>query len=151
MRHGEHVRVDIVYGRFSARTKVAVATTDDQIDPIGACIGQRGTRIQTIIAELAGEKIDIIEWNENPVAYIKNALSPAKVTAVELNDVEKSAIVRVAPDQLSLAIGKGGQNVRLAAKLTGWKINIAEVGKVETPEAPAAAPSETPATPEATA
>ena len=97
-----------------------------------------------MIAELGGEKVDIIEWNENQVSYIKNSLSPAKITAVDLNEAERSATVRVAPDQLSLAIGKGGQNVRLAAKLTGWKINIAEVGKVETAEPVAPAEASTP-------
>ncbi|KKW31586.1 MAG: NusA antitermination factor [Candidatus Uhrbacteria bacterium GW2011_GWA2_52_8d] len=107
-----------------ARSKVAVATSDNSIDPIGACIGQRGTRIQTIIAELGGEKIDIIEWNEDPIIFIQNALSPAKITSLDLKPDEKGAFVKVKEDQLSLAIGKGGQNVRLAAKLTGWKINI---------------------------
>jgi len=110
-----------------SRSKVAVTTTDSQVDPIGACIGQRGTRIQTIISEIGGEKIDIIEWNEDAASFIGKALAPAKVNRVELNEEEKSALVHVNPDQLSLAIGKGGQNVRLAAKLTGWKINIAEI------------------------
>jgi N utilization substance protein A len=110
------------------RTKVAVTTNDDAIDPIGSCIGQRGTRIQTIIRELGGEKIDIIQWDEDASKFIAAALAPAKVEQVELNDEEHLAIVRVTPDQLSLAIGKGGQNVRLAAKLTGWKITIVEQG-----------------------
>jgi N utilization substance protein A len=107
-----------------SRSKVAVATQDNSIDPIGACIGQRGSRIQTIISELGGEKVDIVEWSAEPKSFIVNALSPAKVLSVELKDEEKSAFVKVNDDQLSLAIGKGGQNVRLAAKLTGWKINI---------------------------
>jgi transcription termination/antitermination protein NusA len=107
-----------------SRSKVAVATEDDSIDPIGACIGQRGTRIQTIITELGGEKVDIVEWNEDPVVFITHALSPAKVLSVVLDEEEKSASIKVENDQLSLAIGKGGQNVRLAARLTGWKINI---------------------------
>lgn len=111
-----------------SRTKVAVATNDDAIDPIGSCIGQRGTRIQTIIRELGGEKVDIIQWDERPDAFIAAALSPAKVESVELRDAEHLAVVQVKPDQLSLAIGKGGQNVRLAAKLTGWKITISEQG-----------------------
>ena len=111
-----------------SRTKVAVATSDDAIDPIGSCIGQRGTRIQTIIRELAGEKVDIIEWHEDPAKFIAAALSPAKVEHVELRDEEHLAVVQVKPDQLSLAIGKGGQNVRLAAKLTNWKITIVEQG-----------------------
>src|SRR3989338_5810948 len=108
-----------------SRSKVAVFTTDDAIDPIGACIWQRGTHIQTIIAEIGGEKIDIVEWSDDLKTYITNALSPAKVQRVELNAEEKSAVVKVAADQLSLAIGRGGQNGRLAAKLTEWKINIA--------------------------
>lgn len=111
-----------------SRTKVAVMTSDDAIDPIGSCIGQRGTRIQTIIRELAGEKVDIIEWHEDSAKFIAAALSPAKVEEVELRDEEHLAVVQVKPDQLSLAIGKGGQNVRLAAKLTGWKITIVEQG-----------------------
>ncbi len=107
-----------------SRSKVAVATDDRSIDPIGACIGQRGSRIQTIIAELGGEKVDIVEWSEDPKTFIVNALSPAKVLSVELKHDDLSAFVKVHNDQLSLAIGKGGQNVRLAARLTGWKINI---------------------------
>lgn len=109
-----------------SRTKVAVTTSDDAIDPIGSCIGQRGTRIQTIIRELNGEKVDIIEWYEDTARFIAAALSPAKVEDVELRDEEHLAVVKVKSDQLSLAIGKGGQNVRLAAKLTGWKITIVE-------------------------
>jgi N utilization substance protein A len=111
-----------------SRAKVAVSTNDEAIDPIGSCIGQRGTRIQTMIRELNGEKIDIIEWSENVSAYVQAALSPAKVLAVELRDDEHLAVVSVTADQLSLAIGKGGQNVRLAAKLTGWKITVVEQG-----------------------
>lgn len=107
-----------------SRSKVAVSTQDNSIDPIGACIGQRGSRIQTIISELGGEKVDIVEWSEEAKTFIVNSLSPAKVLGVELKDEDKSAFVKVNEDQLSLAIGKGGQNVRLAAKLTGWKINI---------------------------
>ena len=112
-----------------SRSKVAVWTDDDQIDPIGACIGQRGTRIQTIISEIGGEKIDIVEWSEDPASFIAHALSPAKVVKTELNTAEKSAVVTVGPDQLSLAIGRGGQNVRLAAKISNWKINVQEEGK----------------------
>ncbi len=111
-----------------SRSKVAVATTDDAIDPIGSCIGQRGVRIQTIIRELGGEKVDIIQWDERPEAFIKAALAPANVLEVSLDEEQHLAIVSVAPDQLSLAIGKGGQNVRLAAKLVGWKITIREQG-----------------------
>ena len=112
-----------------SRAKVAVSTNDEAIDPIGSCIGQRGTRIQTMIRELNGEKIDIIEWSDQPAQYVQAALSPAKVLNVELReDGEHLAVVSVVADQLSLAIGKGGQNVRLAAKLTGWKITVVEQG-----------------------
>ncbi|PIR75988.1 MAG: transcription termination/antitermination protein NusA [Candidatus Magasanikbacteria bacterium CG10_big_fil_rev_8_21_14_0_10_42_10] len=115
-----------------SRSKVAVFTTDDSIDPIGACIGQRGSRITTIIDELGGEKIDVIMWSDDPVDFIKQALSPAKVGHVELNEQTKEAVVSVGEDQFSLAIGRGGQNVRLAAELTGWKITVAEEGNADT-------------------
>lgn len=111
-----------------SRAKVAVSTNDEAIDPIGSCIGQRGTRIQTIIRELGGEKVDVIEWSEDPSEFIKASLAPAKAERVELKNDEHLAIVSVPGDQLSLAIGKGGQNVRLAAKLTGWKITVQEEG-----------------------
>ena len=110
------------------RSKVAVFTADESIDPIGSCIGQRGSRINTIIEELGGEKIDIIQYSDDAVEYISHALSPAKVLGVKLNDANKAAEVSVASDQLSLAIGRNGQNVRLAAQLTGWKINVVEEG-----------------------
>ncbi len=120
------VQLKTVAREAGARTKIAVASTDASIDPIGACIGQRGSRIQTITGELSGEKIDIVQWSENPREFITNALSPAKVLEVNLDDEEHAAVVVVPSDQLSLAIGRGGQNVRLAAKLTGWKVNIQE-------------------------
>lgn len=107
-----------------SRTKIAVYTTEPNIDPVGSCVGQRGTRVQTIIAELGGEKIDIIQYEEDPVRFIINALSPAKVLSVKLNQEERRATAEVKEDQLSFAIGRAGQNVRLAAKLTGWKIDI---------------------------
>lgn len=113
-----------------ARTKIAVVSNKEEIDPIGACVGQKGTRVQTIINELNGEKIDIIEWDENPVKFITNALSPAKIISVQLDEKEKYATVGVAEDQLSLAIGKRGQNVRLAVNLTGWRIDV-EKEKIE--------------------
>lgn len=120
-----------------SRSKIAVHATEDAIDPIGACIGQRGTRIQTVISALGGEKIDLIEWSENPADFIKHALSPAKVETVALEEADRAAKVVVPNDQLSLAIGKGGQNVRLAARLTGWKINVAgSEPEVAAPEAP---------------
>ena len=108
------------------RSKVAVYCEDESIDPIGSCIGQRGTRIQTIITELGGEKVDLIQWSEDPKTYIIAALAPAAVIDVEFNEEEKSAKVVVAADQFSLAIGRGGQNVRLAAKLTGWNISVVD-------------------------
>lgn len=106
------------------RSKVAVYSRDQQIDPVGACVGARGIRIQMIVRELKGEKIDVVPWNSNPIEYIVNALSPAKVSDVKILPSKKTAIVIVPDFQLSLAIGKEGQNARLAAKLTGWKIDI---------------------------
>lgn len=115
-----------------SRTKIAVHTDDDNIDPVGSCVGQRGTRVQTVISELGGEKIDIIEWNDDKEYFIERALSPAKVVSVAVDEENKKATVKVSDDQLSLAIGKAGQNVRLASKLTGYKIDIASVdGKVQ--------------------
>ncbi|MBT3418784.1 MAG: transcription termination/antitermination protein NusA [Candidatus Magasanikbacteria bacterium] len=110
------------------RSKVAVWTDDGSIDPIGSCIGQRGSRITTIIEELGGEKIDIIQYSDNAEEFIKHALSPAKIIRVELNEETKDAIAFVAEDQFSLAIGRNGQNVRLAAELTGWKIKVQQDG-----------------------
>ncbi len=106
------------------RSKVAVYSTNENIDPVGSCVGQKGVRIQNIINELNGEKIDVIEWNEDPAIYIAAALLPAQVMAVDIKEEEKFAQVIVQDDQLSLAIGKSGQNARLAAKLTNWKIDI---------------------------
>ena len=106
------------------RSKVAVHSPDPNIDPVGSCVGQKGVRIQNIINELHGEKIDVIEWNEDPSIYIVSALLPAKILAVDIKEEEHFAQVIVPDDQLSLAIGKAGQNVRLAVKLTGWKIDI---------------------------
>jgi len=106
------------------RSKIAGLATDSHIDPVGALVGQRGVRVSTVMSELRGEKIDVIEWSEDPKKFIEEALSPAKIMSIKINDEDKTAIVNVAEDQQSLAIGKGGQNVRLAAKLTGWKIDI---------------------------
>ncbi len=106
------------------RCKVAVHAQNENIDPVGSCVGQKGVRIQNIINELSGEKIDVIEWNEDPSIFISSALLPAKVMAVDINEEEASARVIVPDDQLSLAIGKAGQNARLAARLTNWKIDI---------------------------
>ncbi|HVL39149.1 MAG TPA: transcription termination factor NusA [Fimbriimonadaceae bacterium] len=106
------------------RSKVAVISTDERVDAVGACVGQRGTRVQAIVDELYEEKIDIVPFSEEPKTYIENALSPAKVNSIQLDEEEHSAYVIVPDTQLSLAIGKGGQNVRLAARLTEWKIDI---------------------------
>jgi len=107
-----------------SRSKIAVYSRDENIDPVGSCVGQKGVRIQNIINELNGEKIDVIEWNEDPAIYISAALLPAQVMAVDVREEEKFAQVIVPDDQLSLAIGKSGQNARLAARLTNWKIDI---------------------------
>ncbi len=123
-----------------SRSKLAVAATDSHIDPVGSLVGQRGVRVSTVMAELGGEKIDVIEWSETPEHFIEDALSPAKVISVEIVDEEsRQAVVTVSEDQQSLAIGRGGQNVRLAAKLTGWRIDIKSAG---TPSAET--PTETP-------
>ena len=119
------VKIRSVAREAGSRTKIAVASIEEGVDPVGSCVGQRGTRVQTIITELGGEKIDIIEWEEEADKFITNALAPAKVIKVEAKEKDKKeAKVYVNEDQLSLAIGKDGQNVRLAAKLTGWKIDV---------------------------
>lgn len=110
-----------------SRSKVAVHANDEHIDPVGALVGQRGVRVSTVMSELGGEKIDIIEWAAEPTHFIEDALSPAKVLDVQINEVDHKATVEVSEDQQSLAIGRGGQNVRLAAKLTGWRIDIHSV------------------------
>ncbi len=107
-----------------SRSKIAVWTEDANIDPVGSCVGQKGVRVSTVMNELSGEKIDIIEWSPDPEEFVTKSLSPAKVIGIELSEEEHKATIEVTPDQLSLAIGKGGQNVRLAARLTGWKIDI---------------------------
>lgn len=114
-----------------SRTKIAVASLDPHVDPVGSLVGQRGVRVSTVMAALGGERIDIIEWSEEPKAYITEALSPATVMAVELKEEDHRATVTVSEDEQSLAIGRGGQNVRLAAKLTGWNIDIISSGGVE--------------------
>ncbi|HML38745.1 MAG TPA: transcription termination factor NusA [Bacillota bacterium] len=118
------VEIKSISREAGSRTKMAVYTADENVDPVGACVGSRGTRVQAIVDELFGEKIDIINWSDNPEKLISSALSPAKVEKVIINDEGKSATVIVPDYQLSLAIGKEGQNVRLAAKLCGWKIDI---------------------------
>ena len=116
------------------RAKVAVYTDKQNLDVIGACVGNRGTRINTIVNELNGEKIDLVEYSDDPLEYIARALSPAKVLSVETNDSLNMSQVIVPDDKLSLAIGKGGQNVRLAARLTGWKIDVKPESYLKTPE-----------------
>lgn len=125
-----------------SRTKIALASVDSHVDPVGSLVGQRGVRVSTVMSEIGGERIDIIEWSEDPKAFIKEALSPATVLEVEINEDEHRAKVTVSADQQSLAIGRGGQNVRLAAKLTGWNIDIESTGGVEAEASP-----ETPASP----
>lgn len=115
----------------SGRAKIAVVSHDKDVDPIGACVGLKGMRVQSVVQELRGEKIDIIQWTDDQVQYVRNALSPARVSRVSVNEADKTMHVIVPDDQLSLAIGKRGQNVRLAAKLTHWKIDIKSEGEVD--------------------
>lgn len=138
------VEIKAIAREAGSRTKMAVWTNEEGVDPIGSCVGQKGTRVQSVIDEIGGEKIDIIEWNENAEKFISAALSPAKVLNVELNEEEKQALVKVPSDQLSLAIGKRGQNVRLAAKLTGWRIDVTSDGEAAPAEEAETSP-ETPA------
>jgi N utilization substance protein A len=123
------VEIKSIAREAGARSKIAVHSNDEHIDPVGSCVGQKGTRVNTITQELLGEKIDIIPWSEDPKTFVSNSLSPAKVLSIEIDEKEHKAVIEVADDQLSLAIGKGGQNVRLAAKLTGWRIDIKGNGK----------------------
>lgn len=118
------VEIKNIAREAGSRSKIAVVSKQDGIDPVGSCVGQKGVRISTVISELGGEKIDIIAWSDNPEELIGNALSPAKIIEVKINEKNREAEVVADEDQLSLAIGKMGQNVRLAAKLTGWKIDI---------------------------
>lgn len=121
------IEIKSVAREAGSRSKVAVSTNDNYIDPVGSLVGQRGVRVATVTSELGGEKIDVIEWSEDPVEFIEDALSPAKIQSVEIDEENHQANVVVSEDQQSLAIGKGGQNVRLAAKLTGWRIDIKSV------------------------
>lgn len=161
----ETVEIKAIAREAGSRSKVAVISHDDHIDPVGSLVGQRGVRVSTITSELNGEKIDIVEWSEDAEKFIDEALSPAEIIEINLNEETRTAKVIVAEDQQSLAIGKGGQNARLAAKLTGWKIDIGSIAKdpeviedvkaeeVSTPEkseetAPEAVVEETPETSE---
>lgn len=118
------VEIKSITREAGSRTKIAVIATEDNIDPVGSCVGQRGTRVQAVLGEIGDEKIDIVLWDEDVEQFIMNALSPAKTRKITINSKENKAIVYVAEDSLSLAIGKGGQNVRLASKLTGWGIDV---------------------------
>ena len=129
------VEVKAVAREAGSRSKIAVASIDSHIDPVGSMVGQRGVRVNTVTNELHGEKIDIIEWSADPKKFIEEALSPAKISKITLDEKEMKAVVEVAEDQQSLAIGKGGQNVRLAARLTGWKIDIKTSAGAEVAEA----------------
>ena len=124
------VKMHSVAREPGSRSKVAVSSDDPNVDPIGSCIGQRGTRIQTIISELGGEKVDVILYEEDQASFIAKALAPAKVKEVKLDEAARTATVLASSDQLSLAIGKGGQNVRLASRLTGWRINVLDAAEI---------------------
>ncbi len=144
------VSIRAIAREAGSRSKVAVFSTDPHIDPIGSMVGQRGVRVSTVMSELGGEKIDIIEWSEDHAKFVEDALSPARVEKVEVNTESNTATVTVADDQQSLAIGRGGQNVRLAAKLTGYRIDIkssgaplAEKKDEASPEAPKTETSDT--------
>ena len=128
------VEIKAIAREAGSRSKIAVISHDPHIDPIGSLVGQRGVRVSTVTSELSGEKIDIVEWNEDAALFIEEALSPAEVVKLELDDSSHRAVVTVTEDEQSLAIGKGGQNVRLAAKLTGWKIDIKSDGVEEEKE-----------------
>lgn len=118
------VEIKSIARESGSRSKIAVHSNDPHVDPIGSLVGQRGVRVSTVINELNGEKIDIIEWSDDPKKFVADSLLPAKVASINIDEDERKATISVAEDQLSLAIGKGGQNVRLANKLTGWKIDI---------------------------
>ncbi len=125
------VHIKSVAREAGSRTKIAVHSDDDNVDPVGSCVGQKGSRIDRVVAELGNEKIDVIPWSSDPIEFIANSLRPAKVLMVQINENEKAAKVVVPDYQLSLAIGREGQNARLAAKLTGWKIDIKSQSQIE--------------------
>jgi len=132
--HDGVVELKSVAREAGLRSKVAVAARDPNVDPVGACVGHRGSRVQAITNELGNEKIDIIRWSADPTEYIAEALSPAKISRVVMNEEGSAALVIVPDDQQSLAIGRAGQNVRLAARLTGWKIDIRSASQIHTDE-----------------
>ncbi|MFH1246104.1 MAG: transcription termination factor NusA [Candidatus Omnitrophota bacterium] len=142
------VQIKAVAREAGERTKIAVSSNDEKVDCVGACVGMRGSRVKNIVHELRGERIDIIRWSENAQDFIAEALSPAKILSMKIDQQKHSAEVQVADDQLSLAIGKRGQNVRLACKLTGWDIDIKGTGSEKQPEPEKTEEPETPETPE---
>jgi N utilization substance protein A len=133
--YGGTIDIKSIAREAGYRSKVAVAARQEGVDPVGCCVGLRGIRIQNVVNELRGEKIDVVEWSEDPATFIANALSPAQVSSVELNQAENTAVVIVPDKHLSLAIGKEGQNARLAAKLTGWRIDIKSTTALEVEKA----------------
>jgi N utilization substance protein A len=133
--HNGLVELKAIAREAGHRTKVAVATIQENVDPVGCCLGPRGIRLQSIINELNGEKIDVIQWDADPGVFISNALSPAQVASIQINEERNISTVVVPDKQLSLAIGKEGQNARLAAKLTGWRIDIKSVSAIESERA----------------
>jgi N utilization substance protein A len=142
--HGGTVEVKAIAREAGSRSKVAVSSRQEGLDPVGATVGQRGGRVQAVVAELGGEKIDIIPWHEDPAVFVANALSPAQVVRVDIDEENRIASVTVPERMLSLAIGREGQNARLAAKLTGWRIDIRS-DQAPPRTAPAAAEAEVPA------
>lgn len=130
------VEVKAIVREPGSRAKIAVSSKDEHVDPVGALVGQRGVRVAVVTSELGGEKIDVVEWSENAADFVKEALKPAQILSIELYDEENRAVAQVTEDQQSLAIGRGGQNVRLAARLTGWKIDIRSSSAPEQAGAP---------------
>jgi N utilization substance protein A len=142
--HAGTVEIKAIAREPGSRSKVAVASRQEGLDPVGATVGQRGARVQAVVAELAGEKIDVIEWHEDPAVFVAKALSPAQVVAVHIDEEHRIASVIVPEKMLSLAIGREGQNARLAAKMTGWRIDIrsdAQAPEAAAPVAPVAVPA----------
>jgi len=144
------VEIKAIAREAGHRTKLAVSSNEPGVDPVGACVGAKGSRVRMVVNELRGEKIDIIPWSDDASTFVANALSPAKVKEVRINEAEKTALVIVPDYQLSLAIGKEGQNARLAARLTGWRVDIKSEtqvadekakAKAEAAPAPASAPA----------
>jgi N utilization substance protein A len=145
--HSGTVEIKAIAREAGSRSKVAVSSRQEGLDPVGATVGQRGARVQAVVAELAGEKIDVIPWNDDPAIFVANALSPAQVLSVDIDEEHRIASVTVPERMLSLAIGREGQNARLAARLTGWRIDIrSDVSVAEAKAAAAAPPAEAPAT-----